>query len=148
MAAVSQLLLGRFGFRRVAADEEMPLLRLGPHAGPGQHYDTAVLMEGARVEVTRFAPATRRSHLIARPIKISAMDKFGCAVADHFLGLVTENCCRAWADPRKVSVTVRDQDKIKSCIKNAATLFDLVHPLLMLNAQRLSQLHIHGAEFE
>src|SRR5690606_28221153 len=81
----------------VAAYEIVPLLRLGPDAGPAQRHDVAVLVDIPAVDVARELAAPGETHFVSGVFEVLVIDVGRGAAADHFLGPVTEDRERAGA---------------------------------------------------
>src|SRR5436305_275642 len=94
-----QPFVGSLTFGYVAANEEMPLLRFGPHTRPSQIYARTGLVQVSCFKVARVPTAARQSHLLASCVEIVGVDEVSRVVANHFLGIIAQDCIRAWAYP-------------------------------------------------
>ena len=121
-----ELLLGELLLGHVAADEDVLLRDVGPHAGPGERHETAVVVDIARLEGALGAAAAHLPHVLAGVRQVFRVDEFDGAPADHLLRLEAQDVRRARADLEEFSAAVGDQDEIERRVEQPAALDHLL----------------------
>ena len=109
--------------RHVAADEEVLLLRLGPHPRPVQSHRAAVLADVPRIKIADLASATCQPHFVARGFEIFGMNEFDPEMSDHLLRIVAENRPGTRTDVDEQAAPVRDQEQVERSLDDAAVQF-------------------------
>src|SRR6202040_873770 len=90
MSQLPELLLRRLPFGHVAAEEEMFLLGLGPHARPCQGDYPPAFVNVPCFEVADILAGARELHFAAGACEIVRIDESCGAMSDHFVGPVAE----------------------------------------------------------
>jgi hypothetical protein len=120
--------LGRLEGGDVASNEKVLLFGFGPHTGPPQGHDPAILVHVPALEVARLPAVARRAHLVSRAVEILRVQELCGAVPDHLVGVVPQDENRARADPNEGTPAIDNQDQIQRRFEDP--LVDRVHRLL------------------
>ena len=111
--AIEKRLLGLLALGHVATDEEMTLLRIGPHATPRERYDPPIPMHPPGLEISSLLSASGDADFRPRSFEIAGIGEFGSVAAYELFGTIAHNRLAAGAHSKNAAGMVRRQNQIR-----------------------------------